>query len=106
MPPLCRLGDRAQCMADAHGCVACPHVVVGPAITGSQDVSINHRPALRQGDQGLHAACCGPNTWQADSGSGTVFINGRPAVRVGDRSHHCGGMGSLIEGSPNVNVGG
>ncbi len=106
MPALSRLGDKARCMADSHGCVTCPHVVTGPAITGSENVNINNRAAVRVGDQGKHAPCCGPNTWVADSGSGTVFINGRAAVRVGDASQHCGGVGSLTEGSPDVNVGG
>jgi hypothetical protein len=39
-------------------------------------------------------------------GSMTVFINGKPAVRMGDQTRHCGGIGAMIEGSPNVIVGG
>lgn len=35
----------------------------------------------------------------------TVFINGKGAHRMGDQNRHCGGMGQLIEGSPNVIVG-
>jgi uncharacterized Zn-binding protein involved in type VI secretion len=106
MPPAARLGDKAMCAADAHGCIACPHVVTGPAIQGSTDVMINYKPALRKGDAGIHAPCCGPNRWTASAGSGTVMINGKPAVRLGDGTDHCGGKGNLIEGSPNVNVGG
>ena len=64
------------------------------------------RIALRQGDHGIHAACCGPNTWTAQAGSGTVKINGQGAHRLGDADTHCGGTGKLIEGSPNVIVGG
>jgi outer membrane protein OmpA-like peptidoglycan-associated protein len=64
------------------------------------------RPALRLGDPGIHAACCGTNTWKADAGSMTVFINGKPAHRMNDRTQHCGGIGRLIEGSPNVIVDG
>jgi len=67
---------------------------------------VNGRPALRVGDPGIHAACCGPNTWTAAAGSGTVRINGKGAHRVGDRDSHCGGTGQMIEGSPNVFVGG
>jgi hypothetical protein len=35
----------------------------------------------------------------------TVFINGKGAHRMGDPTRHCGGIGQLIEGSPNVIVG-
>jgi uncharacterized Zn-binding protein involved in type VI secretion len=90
---------------DAHGCPACPHPGIGPAIQGSPDVNVNGRPALRVDDPGMHAACCGTNTWTATVGSQTVFINGKGAHRMGDQNRHCGGMGQLVEGSPNVMVG-
>lgn len=106
MPPQGRLGDKSQVPADAHGCPACPHPCIGPAIQGSPDTNVNGRPALRVGDKGVHAACCGPNMWTASQGSGTVFINNKPAHRMGDADQHCGGSGKLIEGSPNVIVGG
>lgn len=106
MPPQGRLGDRAFNPADAHGCPGCPHPVIGPAIQGSGDVLTNDRPSLRIGDPGVHAACCGPNTWNAASGSGTVLINGIPAHRLSDTTAHCGGTGKLIEGSENVITGG
>ncbi len=106
MPPQCRLGDKSMVPADAHGCPACPHPCVGPAIIGSPDVMVNNRPALRVDDTGMHAACCGPNTWTATKGSGTVFINNKAAHRVGDTDRHCGGVGQMIEGSPNVISGG
>lgn len=105
MPAQGRLGDLAQVSADAHGCPACPHTAVGPAIAGSPNVNVNHRPALRVGDRGIHAACCGPNMWTAQQGSNTVFINGQPAHRMGDMNIHCGGVGKLIQGSANVLVG-
>ena len=50
-------------------------------------------------------ACCGTNTWTATKGSLTVFINGKGAHRMGDQNRHCGGVGQLVEGSPNVIVG-
>lgn len=106
MPPQTRLGDKSKCNADAHGCPACPHVVQGPAITGSPTVLVNHKPAVRVTDIGVHTACCGPNMWAATMGSNTVFINFLPAHRKGDMDLHCGGVGSMIEGSPDVNVGG
>lgn len=106
MPGQGRLGDTAQVPSDAHGCPACPHPGVGPAIAGSADVNVNSRPALRKDDPGMLAACCGPNTWQALLGSQTVLINGKPAHRQGDQTKHCGGVGKLIDGSTDVIVGG
>ena len=106
MPGAGRIGDKAQCPSDAHGCPGCAHGVIGPGVAGSPDVVINDRPALRVGDPGIHSACCGPNTWKAAQGSATVFINDKPAYRMGDMSQHCGGVGKLIEGSTNVIVGG
>jgi uncharacterized Zn-binding protein involved in type VI secretion len=100
-----RLGDKANVALDAHGCPACPHPGIGPAIQGSPDVNVNRRPALRVDDPGVHAACCGKNTWTATKGSLTVFINGKGAHRMGDETRHCGGIGQLVEGSPNVIVG-
>ncbi len=106
MPPMGRLGDMSQAPIDIHGCPACPHPVVGPAVTGSPDVLVNGRPALRVGDQGVHMVCCGPNMWEAKMGSATVLINNKAAHRLGDMDKHCGGVGQLIEGSPDVLVGG
>lgn len=99
-----RLGDKANVPLDAHGCPACPHPAIGPAIQGSPNVNVNRRPALRVGDPGIHTACCGTNTWIATKGSLTVFINGKGAHRMGDQNRHCGGMGQLVEGSHNVIV--
>ena len=106
MPAMGRLGDKSKTPADAHGCPACPHTAVGPATKGSPDVFVNGMPALRVGDSGIHAACCGPNTWQATMGSSTVFINGKQAHRKGDMDTHCGGVGKMIDGSSDVIVGG
>jgi uncharacterized Zn-binding protein involved in type VI secretion len=55
---------------------------------------------------GIHALCCGPNTWIAVKGSTTVFINNLPAHRLGDLDMHCGGPGYMVEGSLNVWTGG
>jgi uncharacterized Zn-binding protein involved in type VI secretion len=106
MPGQCRLGDKSNVPADAHGCPACPHPAVGPAIIGSPNTNVNKRPAIRVDDTGVHMACCGPNTWTAMKGSATVFINNKPAHRMGDMDRHCGGIGQMIEGSTNVIVGG
>lgn len=106
MPPAGRLGDRSKVPVDTHGCPACPHPAIGPAIVGSPNVNINGRPALRVGDAGIHTACCGTNRWIATTGSATVLINGRPAHRKDDLARHCGGEGKLIEGSGTVDHGG
>ncbi len=106
MPEAGRLGDLSKVDSDAHGCPGCPHVAIGPAILGSPNVFINGMPALRVDDMGVHAACCGPNMWTAVKGSSTVFINGKAAHRKDDDDQHCGGMGKLIQGSPDVIIGG
>ncbi|MDH5546859.1 MAG: hypothetical protein OEZ43_14800 [Gammaproteobacteria bacterium] len=100
-----RLGDKSHAPADVHGCPACAHPVTGPAVVGSADVLINNMPALRVGDKGIHAACCGSNTWQTTAGSGSVLINNLGAVRLGDSTQHCGGAGNVIDGSTDVLIG-
>lgn len=105
MPQVCRVGDNALCPACVHGKPCCPHVVVGPATQGSPDVIVNGQPVLRIGDPGVHAACCGSNSWNCAAGSATVIANGIPVVRIGDATTHCGGGGNMIQGSPNVIVG-
>jgi uncharacterized Zn-binding protein involved in type VI secretion len=92
------IGDQAQAPADAHGCPACPHPVIGPITTGSPNVLVNGRPAARVGDRGVHAACCGSNTFEITSGDSSVLVNGRAAARTGkrDTTRHCGGSGHII----------
>lgn len=102
MPEAARLNDAVECQADAHGCPGCPHVTRGPIMTGSSDVFVDGKPAARVSDTGMHAACCGPNTFEIAMGSGTVFINGRKAARKGDMTEHCGGIGKIEAGSPDV----
>jgi len=108
MANACRTTDISLNPADAHGCNGCPHTVSGPAMTGSSNVQIEGLSALRaQGaDQGVHAACCGPNSWVTMQGSGTVYINDLPVVRLGDMTVHCGGVGSMMSSCGTVNVGG
>src|SRR5215510_12364611 len=106
MPGAARLGDKAQIMPDAHGCPACPHPGLGPTIAGSPDVNVNKLPAIRRDDPGIHTACCATNQWKTMQGSQTVYINGKPATRMGDKTRHCGGIGTMIQGSLNVIVGG
>ena len=98
MPPQARLGDKSLVPADAHGCPACPHVATGPAVAGSSNVLVNSRPAIRVGDPGIHAACCGPNKWNAKTGSASVLINSRPAHRLGDLADTAEGWAARWKG--------
>src|ERR1700679_288386 len=105
MQPQTRVGDRSMVPADTHGKTCCPHEAVGPAISGSPNVIVNNRAALRVGDPGIHTACCGPQIWVATEGAQTVIINNMFAHRLNDEDQHCGGVGYMIEGSPDVFVG-
>lgn len=105
MPAAGRLGDKAQCPSDSHGCPSCAHGVVGPAVAGSSNTFVNGKSALRVGDPGVHSSCCGPNTWNVAKGAPGVYINSIKAHRKGDATTHCGGMGKLIDGSPDVFIG-
>ena len=103
MPGIARVGDRARCPEDSHGCPGCSHDVIGPAETGSPTVTIDGRPALRLGDRGIHASCCGQNEWQVADGCSTkVKIDGLPAAMLGSITQHCGGMGTIVEASGGV----
>jgi uncharacterized Zn-binding protein involved in type VI secretion len=90
------VGMHVYCAADAHGCIACAHPVDGVITTGSPNVFVNGKPAARVGDVGVHAACCGANTFKIISGDSQVLINGRPAAWTGlSQTQHCGGMGTI-----------
>jgi uncharacterized Zn-binding protein involved in type VI secretion len=106
MPPQSRVGDNAHCPACSHGKNCCAHPVTGPGTVGSTNILINDSPPLRIGDPGVHSACCGGNSWVLSAGSQSVFFNGIPASRIGDSTTHCGGVGTLIQGSNNVLTGG
>lgn len=108
MPAAARLTDTAKADACAHCCPACAsHQPIGPAILGSPTVFINHLPAFRETDMGIHAVCCGSNMWTAKKGSGTVNINSKAAMRKDDMTTHCAGSpGKIQMGSADVNIGG
>ncbi len=105
MQPQSRFGDQSYVPVDTHGKPCCPHECIGPATDGSPDVYVNGRPALRVTDSGVHAACCGPNTWVAKEGSSVVLINNLESHRLFDADMHCGGPGFMVEGSEDVFVG-
>ncbi|MEI6987646.1 MAG: PAAR domain-containing protein, partial [Rhodospirillaceae bacterium] len=89
------IGSWVACSADTHGCLACPHAVVGQIATGNPKVRINGRPVACVGDTGQHAPCCGPNTFKIVSGDPQVLVDGKPVARVGDQTQHCGGIGRV-----------
>jgi uncharacterized Zn-binding protein involved in type VI secretion len=91
-----RLGGKAQCPSDAHGCPACPHTVMGPIIEGHKLYKLDGLPIARVGDHGVHASCCGPNSFVISAGDSEVLIDGKPAARIGDATQHCGGKGKII----------
>jgi len=103
--PQSRMGDQSYVPVDTHGKICCPHACIGPAYEGSPDVYVNGRPALRVTDSGVHAACCGPNTWVATEGSSVVLINNLESHRLFDADIHCGGPGFMVEASEDVFVG-
>jgi uncharacterized Zn-binding protein involved in type VI secretion len=102
MPNVCRLGDKARIDVDTHGGPCCPHAAIGPAISASSNVLVNGIPALRLGDIGMAAPCCGSSIWKVVQASGGVFINGSAMVRKGDIVQSCGGIGKMIEASGTV----
>ncbi|WP_163832354.1 PAAR domain-containing protein [Spartinivicinus ruber] len=96
MPAATRLGD----ICTGHGCFP-PR----PSVTGSANVVINGKPAVKMGDMYMSHGCsnCPPHPGSLAGGSSSVVINGSPAGRVGD-SISCGG--SVAMGSADVFIGG
>ena len=68
-----------------------PGVIAG----GSENVTINGKPAARQGDTTTGGALI--------EGSPNVFINGKPATVIGDRNG-CGG--AIVSGGHGVFING
>jgi uncharacterized Zn-binding protein involved in type VI secretion len=80
-----------------------PRHVTGSLITGSLNVFINSRSAMRAHlSQGICSDHSGPPHVVAQ-GSSTVFINGQPASRKSDKLD-CSAI--INDGSPNVFIGG
>ena len=81
---------------------SCPPTAL---VSASPDVFINGKGAGRIGDSYAPHGCIDHSTHSGkiSSGSGSVWINGKPAARIGD-TVSCGG--SVMEGSPNVFIGG
>lgn len=75
-----------------------------PCVTGSSNVIINSRQAMRVGDL-FKVHCCGKKCHEGNlaEGSSTVFINGQQAGRIGDPVS-CGD--SVMTGSSDVFIGG
>ena len=96
MPAATRNGD--QCT----GHDACPPV---PLVEYSPNVNTNGRGAGRVGDHYTAHGCVSHPGHQdvIAAGRSTVRINGKPAARTGDAVSI---GGTVMEGSPNVRIGG
>ncbi len=91
-----RLGDISKVAADGHGCPACPHTCKGPIVAGNASgVMLAGLPVATVGDPGVHAACCGSNTYVIATGDQRVLINGKPAAWQHSVVTHCGGTGYM-----------
>jgi uncharacterized Zn-binding protein involved in type VI secretion len=82
------------------GSTACPSHGCGNICIGAPTVHVNSRPQVRGGDRVICRCASGDFVV---TGSGTVIVNGKPAVRLSDVTFHAG---SVIDGAPNVVIGG
>jgi uncharacterized Zn-binding protein involved in type VI secretion len=60
------------------------HGALGAAVTGSSDVKIEGKRAIRVGDAGVYPCLC--KSWSAETGSASVLVNGKPIHREKDRT--------------------
>jgi uncharacterized Zn-binding protein involved in type VI secretion len=82
------------------------HRKAGPATSGSANVRVNGRPALREHDIGVHEVSHASEHWSGTGGAPHVLINNRRALRLGDHvKSTTHGHGKVISGSNNVSVG-
>jgi uncharacterized Zn-binding protein involved in type VI secretion len=93
MPGVARVGDAGQ--------VHCSGFTMA---TGSPNVLINGRPAVRVGDlTTVHkkpdGEGCTPHVARVSAGSSSVFVNGRPLARIGDPIANCT---KILQGSSDV----
>jgi len=98
-----RLGDKASSRRRCARVSRLSAPAVGPIVTA--------RRRLRQqqargaaGRSGIHAVCCGPNTFTIQRGSPTVYVNGQALRAMNDQTKHCGASGPIIEAPPTVNI--
>lgn len=113
LPRAARAGDAARTPhggdddgGDDERCDRCPHDEVGRSATGSVNVLVNRRRALRVGDKGVHETCQGTGEWEATHGAPRVLINNKRAHRLGDDVRYRGGWtGHTVQGSPDVLIG-
>lgn len=98
------IGSMALCPSDAHGCIACAHTVTGPVITGNGNVLIDGMPVACEGDRGVHAGCCGGNSFVITGGDPEVLINGKKVAKIGSSTQHCGGNGHIVSTGSGVST--
>jgi uncharacterized Zn-binding protein involved in type VI secretion len=108
MKPAARITDlgKGECL-NGHSDVpkGSPKPYITKFFTGSPDVFINYKPAVRIGDIGK--TDCGHET-KAVTGSSTVYVNYRFVHRIGDvgKALEDGDTYKVITGSGNVIIGG
>jgi len=93
------VGMKAFAPAVSFGTPADPLPTIGVITTGSSHVLVNGQPAARVGDVGIQQSM-GTNSFKIISGDNSVLIDGRAAAKIGSKTDHGGGMGSIVEGSP------
>lgn len=106
MPAAARMDDTSNGICDqGHKC--CPHSRNGACQAGSPNVFFNRKPAHRMNDSGA-CRCVHGGTFITSAGSSNVFANGKPVARLGDSTvcQGCGQTGRIVNGSPNIFVGG
>ena len=89
---------------DGHKC--CPHYRGGKCTSGSSNVYINGRSAVRNGDEG-DCRCPHGGHFSFKGGSRSVYINGKRAIRIGDSAgcESCDQAGEVTTGSKDVMIG-
>jgi hypothetical protein len=99
MPGWSRETDRSACNADH---------AVGVSFGTARDVLVNGRRPLFMTNRGLYGMCCSKAAvmWVVSEGTATVLINGEFAAGLRMATAHQSGKGTLIDGSPDVLIGG
>lgn len=105
MPEACRVGDQTFGICDDHH-KCCPHSRGGKCTSGSANVFVNGKAAVRAGDAGS-CRCAHNAEFELHGGSATVYINGRSAIRIADAAgcKKCDQAGQVCSGSRDVMIG-
>ncbi|MDH3762351.1 MAG: hypothetical protein OEU50_15330 [Gammaproteobacteria bacterium] len=72
------VGSEYVIPSDSHGCMGCPHRCTGQVVSGLADFFVDSKPVAIVGSQGVHAACCGPNTGTVVEGYKSSYVPKAP----------------------------